>query len=74
MNYEEIINQLDDHIDAIPNGTLGELLKAVSRLIADQDETIVALTASETMRIAQLKKARKEIAKLKKGGKRGVAE
>jgi hypothetical protein len=66
MNHETIIKELDTHIDAIPHGRLGELLKACSRLIADQDETIVALTASETMRIEQLKKARKETAKLKR--------
>lgn len=67
MSYDEIINQLDDHIDAIPSGTLGQLLKAVSALIADQSKAIAALEALELKQAAKLKKARKDIDKLKRG-------
>lgn len=73
MKHVAIIKELEDHISAIPEGTLGELLKSCKRMIenqaddlAEKRDMIKALQASETMRIEQLKKAREELEKFKR--------
>jgi hypothetical protein len=73
MDSISIAKQLDDHIAIYPEGsTMAGLLSHCKRMLANQadsmtekDELIEALTASETLRIEQLKLERSEVARLK---------
>lgn len=57
MNTIVVIRQLNEHIEAIPAGTLGELLKGCKRLIEAQAEDLSEkLDLIEILKLSELTK------------------
>ena len=68
METIAIIKQLEEHIEAIPCGTMGSLLKGCKRLIEAQGEDlrekadlIKMLENSEALKITQCKKLQSDL-------------
>ena len=75
-----IIKLLDDHIEALPNGTMGELLRGCKRLIEAQAEDLAEkrglieiLKCSEDLKIAQLNRLQIDLDNAKVVRKRRAA-